>query len=635
MKKTGQSAHPESNDQPDPEQGDDAVIGRAFWGSIGVLLVIGLAAGGYWLWNNANRTRDAGKQQSPATPAAKRELPAVELPQVRFTDITDESGIDFVHENGGLGERLLPETMGSGCAFFDYDNDADPDILFVNSNHWPWDTRETEPATLTLYNNDGNGNFTDATDQSGLGISLYGQGVAVGDYDNDGHVDVFVSALGPNRLFRNRGNGTFEDVTASAGVAGDDSRWSTSCGWVDFDNDGDLDLFVCNYLDWSRETHLPFEFTLAGGEHLSYGRPEVFPGTFPYLYVNDGTGRFTEKSEKTGLHVRNPATREPLAKALGVTFDYLNNDPWPDIVIANDTVQNLLFINEASLDFTDRFFMEQAAESGVAFDSNGLARAGMGIDASRFRNNDEVGIAIGNLSNEMTALFVARNELSFTDEAISNGLGPATRPALTFGLFFFDSDLDGRLDLFAANGHLEKDINLVQSSQHFAQPPQLFWNCGPQYETEFVELPAEKCGDDLARPMVGRGATYADIDADGDLDILVSATGGSPRLLRNDQQTGNHWLRFKLTGDKSNRDAIGAVVEVTRNDGTRLRQMVMPTRSYLSQVELPVTFGLNGDTGVQSVRIRWPSGKTTELTDPAIDQVHHVDETQGLVSAGQ
>ncbi|MCH7988176.1 MAG: CRTAC1 family protein [Planctomycetes bacterium] len=590
-----------------------------------VVLIAGVVLGGYVLWSTMNVPEPETVTEVPAPPPEIREIPPVEIPDVRFTDVTQEAGIIFVHENGANGEKLLPETMGGGCAFFDYDNDGDPDILFVNSKRWPWDMRPaSKPATLALYQNDGSGRFKDVTTGSGLDVSVYGQGAAVGDYDNDGNVDVFLSAVGSNRLFRNLGNGKFVDVTKAAGIAGSETAWSTSCGWFDFDNDGDLDLFVCNYIVWRKDYDLAQNFQLTGGGR-AYGRPQDFQGTYPYLYRNDGNGKFTDVSKFAGVQVQNNDTGEPLAKSLGVTFDDFNRDGWLDIVVANDTVQNLLFLNQKN-----GTFLEIGAGSGVAFDSRGQARGAMGIDSSRFRNNQEIGIAIGNFSNEMTSLYVARDGMSFTDEAVSNGLGPVTRQELTFGLFFFDCDLDGRLDLFASNGHLEEDINIVQRSQHYAQPPQLLWNCGPEYETEFLPVPAEKCGKDFVKRIVGRGAAYADIDGDGDLDLLIASVGRAPRLLRNDQQLAHHWLRFKLTGSKSNADAIGSIVEVTLNDGTILTQQVMPTRSYLSQVELPVTFGLGTDTEVKSIRITWPSSKTMELSDLPIDQLHHIDEESEL-----
>lgn len=611
----------------DEDIGEDADIGRAFRQSLMVIVLAGCAIGGFFLWRHFSWPEPVRAVNRTAPAAEVRELPPVVIPEVPFTDITQAAGITFTHEDGAYGDKLLPETMGGGCAFFDFNGDGDQDILFVNSNRWPWDERTGDkPARMALYRNDGTGHFEDVTAGSGLDVSFYGQGAACGDFDNDGRVDVFITAVGRNRLFHNLGEGKFADVTETAGVAGDETEWSTSAGWFDYDNDGDLDLFVCNYLLWSKEYDLSQNFQLTGGGR-AYGRPQDFKGRFPSLYRNDGNGSFTDVSAEAGIQVRNPDTGEPLAKSLGVTFSDFDRDGWLDVVVANDTVQNLLFINQQN-----GSFLEAAAGAGVAYDAGGQARGAMGIHSAHFRNNAEIGIAIGNFSNEMTALYVSRDGLLFTDDANSNGLGPVTRQELTFGLFFFDCDLDGRLDLFAANGHLEEDINKVQKSQHYEQPPQLLWNCGLEHATEFLPVPTEKCGDDFAAPMVGRGAAHADIDGDGDLDLLIVSGGAAPRLLRNDQQLGHHWVRFRLTGAESNRDAIGAGVEVVLNDGTALARQVMPTCSYLSQIELPVTFGLGAEAEIRGVRIRWPSGKITELEGIAPDRAYHVHEETGLLA---
>ncbi|MEZ6062117.1 MAG: CRTAC1 family protein [Planctomycetaceae bacterium] len=606
---------------PETQERDDAVIGTALRASLIVLALLATCGGGtiWWL------TRPAPPAPEQKTQLAKvevRESPQLPLPSIRFTDITEEAGIAFIHENGAAGEKLLPETMGSGCAFLDYDGDGDQDLLLVNSRRWPWDSRASQdrPATMALYRNDGTGVFTDVTQQSGLDVSLYGVGVAVGDYDSDGRVDVFISAIGSNSLFHNEGEGKFRDVTDEAGVSGSASEWSTSCGWFDFDRDGDLDLMVCNYLVWSREFDSGQNFQLTGGSR-AYGRPQNFEGCFPYLYRNDGGGRFAEISDEAGLQVRTPTTGEPMAKSLGLTFADFDNDGWLDVIVANDTVQNFLFRNRQ-----DGSFQEMGGPAGIAFDMAGNARGAMGIDVSAFRNDGCLGVAIGNFSNEMTALYVTQpGQLMFVDEAISTGLGPNTRLQLTFGVFYFDADLDGRVDIFAANGHLEDEINRVQPSQHYEQAPQLFWNCGPKQATEFRPLSIAETGAEFAEPLVGRGASYADIDGDGDLDILITAVAQRPRLLRNDQDSGHHWLRVKLHGTVSNPDAIGSWVSVTLPDRV-LRQQVMPTRSYASQVELPLTFGLGDDHQIEKLTIEWADGLKQEVATPRVDQLIDIDQ---------
>ena len=610
-----ESAAPESD-----EEGDDRVIGRALRWSLVALVLLVVAGGAAAWWMNRPEPLPPTSQTELALPK-ERVKPQIEIPNVPFSDITRDAGITFVHENGAAGMKLLPETMGGGCAFFDFDGDSDQDILFVNSMHWPWDKAESEaPATMALYRNDGMGKFEDVTAGSGLDVSLYGMGAAVGDYDNDGRVDVFLSAVGINRLLHNEGEGKFKDVTSEAGVGGSEDAWSTSSSWFDYDNDGDLDLYVCNYLQWSRDIDEKLGCSITGSIR-AYCRPDAFGGTYPYLYRNDGAGRFTDVSEAAGVQVKNPATGVPMAKALGLAPRDFDGDGWIDLVIANDTVQNFLLHNQQ-----DGTFKEVGAQVGVAFDPSGNARGAMGIDSAHFRNDDAIGVAIGNFANEMTALYVTHgNELQFTDDAISTGLGPPTRLELKFGVFFFDFDLDGRLDLLSANGHLENEISKVQASQRYEQPAHLFWNCGQGQGAEFLKVPPEKCGPELYKPMVGRGAAYADIDGDGDLDVLLTASGAAPRLLRNDNALDRNWLRLKLVGSKSNRDAIGAIVEV-RGGGRVQRRQVMPTRSYLSQCELPVTFGLGDSEKIESVSIRWPDGSNQKLDSVELNQMHTIEQ---------
>lgn len=601
--------------------GDDAIIGRTFKISLGwMALLAALGMGLFFLFNR--KPGDRGSSVTPLVAPSSPEAANPDIPVAKFSDITSSSGIRFVHNNGAYGDKLLPETMGGGVAFFDFDNDGAQDLLFVNSSYWPWKIPDgKKPTTLALYRNDGKGHFEDVTIGSGLDISLYGMGVAVGDYDNDGLVDVFITAVGGNRLFHNLGHGKFTDVTALAGVGGLPTDWSTSATWIDYDNDGDLDLFVCNYVQWSKEIDFEVDNRLVGIGR-AYGRPWNFPGSFPYLFRNDGKGHFTDVSKESGVQVKNPATGAAMAKSLGVAAVDINGDHWIDLVVANDTVQNFVLSNQ-----WNGTFKEVGARAGIAFDSYGQTRGAMGIDAARFRNDDALGIAIGNFANEMNALYVSqRDSLVFADEAITEGMGPASRLLMKFGLFFFDYDLDGRLDVLTANGHIEEEINKVQASQQYRQPAQLFWNSGSSRGLRFIAVPPEKCGSEIFQPLVGRGSAYADIDGDGDLDVVLTQIGGPPLLLRNDQQLNHHWVRFKLVGTRSNRDAIGAWIKVRAGNRTFSRQ-VMPTKGYLSQSELPVTFGLGKAEAIDEVVVTWPNGATQKVSAVTIDALNRVEQT--------
>jgi hypothetical protein len=590
----------------------DAQLSKALWLSAGIWLVLAIVCMAAYGWLKHEYSGRSAPLATPATPNDH----AAEAPAVRFVDITASSGVAFVQRNGAYGEKLLPETMGGGVAFFDFDGDGDSDLLFINGMEWPWRPAATgAPATMALYRNDGHGRFDDVTAGSGLDISFYGMGCATGDYDNDGLVDVVLTGVGGNRLFHNAGQGRFTEVTVSSGIGGSTNDWSTSAAWIDYDNDGDLDLFVCHYVRWSRELDLKVGYTF-DGKTRAYGPPMRFEGSFPSLYRNDGGGRFTDVSASSGLQVRDPTTGQPVAKSLAVAPVDVDDDGWIDLIVANDTVQNFLFHN-----LRDGRFAEIGSHSGIAFDAYGSARGAMGIDAARFRNDGALGIAIGNFANEMNALYVSqRDALRFADEAVTEGMGPASRQLLKFGLFFFDYDLDGRLDVLTANGHLDEAIAQYQPNQRYRQPAQLFWNRGSTRGMNFVAVPEANCGADLMRPLVGRGSAFSDIDGDGDLDVVMTQIAGPPLLLRNDQTLSRHWLRFKLVGTKCNRDAIGAWIKV-RAGGQRLSRQVMPTRSYLSQSELPVTIGLGSATQVEEVEVQWPGGRRQKVTGAKLDML--------------
>jgi hypothetical protein len=596
----------------------DAVIRHAFYRSLGVIVVVAAAVGGVitWLYHEDS--------QSPLPVEAVITGPVVDNaadepppPPVVFTDITQAAGIDFVHTSGAYGEKLLPETMGSGVAFLDYDNDGDQDLLLINSTWFTGHEREVSP-TPALYQNDGSGHFTDVTQQAGLAFTCFGMGVAIGDYDNDGWTDLYVTALGRNHLFRNE-QGTFTDMTAASNTGGLETDFSTTTAFVDIDNDGDLDLFVGNYVVWSRETDLEINFRMTGlGRAI--GAPNHFFGTTNRLYRNDGNGAFSDISESSGIVVKGQDGIETGKALAAAPVDY-DRDGLLDLFVANDTTRNFLYHN-----LGDGRFEEIGVLEGVAYDRNGKSTGAMGIDTAFFRNDDDLGVAIGNFANEMSSLFVtAGGNSPFLDEAVLEGIGPASRLALTFGLFFFDYDLDGRLDLFQANGHLETDINVVQPSQTYRQPGQLFWNCGGACRTPFIHVAD---AGDIGKHMVGRAAAYADIDNDGDLDIAVTQNGHAAVLLRNEQQLGHHWLRVQLEGLQSNRSGIGAVLELTTG-GVTQRRHIMPTRSYLSQVELPVTFGLGNNNSVDELLIHWPGGQVQTVVVERINTLLTIRQADG------
>jgi hypothetical protein len=593
---------------PTPRGEGEAIIRRALRRSLLTLLLLAIIVTVAYLVSRSPRETAPVPETRMQTPTAEPAPPQNQPPAVHFTDITATAGIDFVHVNGAYGERLMPETIGSGAAFFDYDRDGDQDLFLVNFRNWPDQPGDSTPLQA-LYRNDGSGRFEDVSEASGLAIETYGMGVAVGDYDGDGWQDLFLTSLQGNHLFRNE-QGVFHEVTASAGVGGDDAEWSSGAAFFDYDRDGDLDLFVLNYVHWTRKDDLEIDFRLAGLGR-AYGAPNNFRGTDSYLYRNEGDGRFSDVSEAAGIQVRDPVSGLPSGKGLGVVpLDY-DGDGWLDLIVANDTARNFLFHNRQ-----DGSFAEVGAFEGLAFDRKGKATGAMGIDAARYRNDAELGVAIGNFANEMSSLYVtSKGKPPFVDEAVLEGLGPASRLALTFGVLFFDYDLDGRLDLLQANGHLEHEINKVQASQQYAQPPQLFWNCGTECPAAFllVDQPG-----DLNQALVGRAAAYADIDADGDLDVLISQNGRRAALLRNDQQLGHHWLRVRLVGTGKNRDAIGARLALSAGGVTQYRDLV-PTRSYLSQVELPVTFGLGEHNSVERLDITWPDGTQQSLTPAQVD----------------
>jgi enediyne biosynthesis protein E4 len=534
---------------------------------------------------------------------------------ITFRDITAQAGIHFTHNNGAFGRKWLPETMGPGCAFIDYDNDGFPDILLVNGQDWPGHGK-SGVTTPKLYHNNHDGTFTDVTRKSGLGISLFGLGVAVGDYDNDGFDDIFISAVGQSHLFHNNGNGTFTDVTQSAGLWGP-NEFSTSAAWVDYDRDGKLDLVVANYVQWSEKTDL---YCSLDGSHKSYCTPESYKGTSARLWHNLGNGKFEEATQKAGLY-------DPASKGLGVAILDYNNDGWPDILIANDTQPNKLYLNKKNGTFEER-----AVSAGIGFSEDGVARAGMGVDAADYDRSGSASLIITNFSNQMLSLYHNEGNGLFVDEAPRSEVGRATLVTLGFGCFFLDYDNDGWQDIFVADGHIEDQIETVQKRVHYAEPPHLFRNlgAGKSGNGKFEEV-TDQVGSAFAAPKVARGAAFADINNDGALDILVTTNGGPAHLYLNQGGT-NQSLRIKLVGTKSNRDGIGAVVRVSAGDDRQWLTMKTGS-SYLSQSELVLTFGMGSKTKADAVEIDWPSGQVDKLAHVASGQTITVQEAKGQIAA--
>jgi hypothetical protein len=528
-------------------------------------------------------------------------------PSVTFTDVTGPSGIRFVHNSGAFGRKYLPETMGSGALWLDADGDGWQDLLFVNSKNWPG--HAGQPSLPALYRNTHDGAFLDITRGSGLDVELYGIGAAAADYDNDGKVDVYITALGGNRLFKNLGGGRFLDVTRQAGVA--DGGFSTSALWFDYDNDGKLDLFVTHYVEWSIDKDL---FCTLDGTNKSYCTPESYKGQSPSLFRNRGDGTFENVTKQAGIF-------DTSSKGLGVAMLDFDGDGRMDVFVANDTEPNRLYRNKGNGTFED-----VAVGAGVAFSESGVARAGMGVDASDYDGSGRPSLVIGNFSNQMMALYHNEGHGLFIDDAPKSAVGRSSLLTLTFGCFFFDYDLDGLPDIFAANGHVSEDIERVQSRVTYAERPHLFRNTGRK---QFEDV-GSQAGSALQRAIVARGAAYADYDHDGDLDIVVTTNNGPARLFRNDGGNRNNVLRVETIGTTSNRDGIGARVEVSVR-GARLWQIVKTGSSYASQSELPLTFGLGQATTVDGVRVAWPSGRVDVIGALQANQSVTIQEGAGVV----
>jgi hypothetical protein len=527
----------------------------------------------------------------------------------RLTDVTSSAGLTFRHNTGAYGGKLLPETLGSGCAFLDYDADGWLDILLINGADWSGHKRQR--TTLKLFRNNRNGTFSDITRSAGLDVELYGMGVAVGDFNNDGFPDLYLTCVGQNRLFRNNGKGAFIDVTYKSGLGGR-SALSTSALWFDYDRDGHLDLFVCNYVKWSAEHDV---FCSLDGKTKSYCTPEAYRGETCWLFHNRGDGTFEDVTAKSGLF-------DSSSKSLGVAMFDFDRDGWPDLVVANDTQPNKLYRNQRNGTFKD-----VAVQAGIAFSTEGKARAGMGVDTGDFDRTGIDGIAITNFDNEMVGLYKGLANDTFEDVALQSGIGPISRNTLGFGCLFADINLDGWLDLVVANGHIDDTVRNIRGNVGYAQPPQIFLNDG---KGKFREV-AREAGAEFSQPKVGRGLACGDFDRDGDLDLLLVTNDGPAYLYRNDQSAGNRSIRFKLIGTQSNRDAIGAIIRIEAG-GAAQSQMVRGGSSYLSQSELAATFGLGRLDRVDRVQIWWPNGRSEDFKGLDAGKFYEVTENKGFRS---
>ncbi len=559
--------------------------------------------------------------------------------EVHFTDITKAAGVNFKHINGAFGERMMPESVGSGAAFLDFDSDGYQDIFLVNSRDWTkaeiadykaGNNRKraalvpTNPpqrhAIGALYRNNHDGTFSDVTRGSGLDVEMFGMGAAVGDYDNDGRADLLVTGLNRNYLFHNQsanGKARFSEVAEKAGVRGE--GWGTSACWFDYDKDGKLDLFVCHYIEWTPAKDV---YASRDGKLKSYTGPLSYKAEANRLYRNLGGGRFQDVSQSAGISQTPGKNARPLrGGSLGVaTFDY-DEDGWPDLIVTNDQRPNFLFHNRNGKNFD-----EVAVETGIAYSESGQARAGMGVDSGDIDGSGREAILIGNYSNEMLGLYQNSGGV-FTDIAPRSSVGRASLKFLTFGCNLLDVNNDGWLDIFAVNGHVDDDErNLQSSGVTYKQRPLLLENEG---KGRFRDIAAQS-GAALAQPVVGRGLASADIDLDGDLDVLITANAGAPLLLRNDSARENGAIRLQLRGVKSNRDGLGARV-VAQVGGQKLVRWVRSGSSFLSANELPLTLGL-GKNRSADITIEWPSGVRSELKAVAAGQVLAVTENQGIVS---
>ena len=530
---------------------------------------------------------------------------------VSFIDVARAAGISFSHDNAASPEKYLIETMGAGCAWIDYDQDGLLDLYLVNGTATKLYTPK-RPLRSALYHNNGDGTFTDVTERAGVGAEgLFGMGVAVGDFNNDGFPDLFVLGYGRCILYRNNGDGTFTDITARSGVE-NHGRWASSAAWFDYDNDGRLDLIVANYVDWSPENN--FYCGDRGPGLRSYCHPDVYKGTPPTLYHNNGDGTFTDVSVSSGIGLKP-------GNGLGVvTFDY-DGDGWQDIFIANDSMPNFLFRNKKNGTFEEVGYL-----AGVAVSGDGQAEAGMGVDAADLTGNGQMDLVVTHLDLQLARLYRNKGSGVFDDETVRSKIGNATYHLSGFGTRFFDYDNDGARDLFIANGHVLDNVQLYRSDARYLEPKLMFRNTG----SGLFENVSDRLGADFQLARASRGVAVGDYDNDGDLDILVNNNGEAPQLFRNDGGNANHWLSILLIGTRSNRDGVGARVKVSAGALTQFDQK-KGGMSYQSAQDPRLHFGLGSHSMIDSLEIDWPSGAKTKLENIKADQIVAIQEGTGIV----